>query len=297
MKGIEKLGSIVRIAGVVVFYNPAPDFIDNIDSYIDEVETVYVIDNSEFSSPEICDCLDKNPKISYVWNGDNLGIAAALNIGVELAARAGFNFVLTMDQDSHATPGMVATMLDCLNRFEKGSVGIVSPYHQLCDILTPPPGECHDVEVTMASGNLLDLNAFRKTGPFREDYFIDYVDHEYCLRLRQKGYRIVMANQAILKHRLGAMSWHSFLWKRTKVGNHPPLRRYYAFRNRFHLHRLFNDTFPVYFKYFYLNIIQDIVGVILFEKLKSAKLTMMWRGYMDYRRGVYGRFMERHKSS
>lgn len=276
-----------------MFYNPDPVFIDNIRCYADDVDAIYVIDNSDVVQPDINDLLAALPKVIHIRNPGNLGIATALNIGLGQAISAGFDFALTMDQDSSAEPGMVKAMLDCLGAFDRNTVGIVSPYYQLGDASTPSPLECQEVEVAMASGNLLNLDAFRDVGMFRDDYFIDYVDHEYCLRLRQNGYKILRANRAVLKHRLGAMTWHYLLWKKIKVGNHPPLRRYYAFRNRFHLHKQYRKDFPVYFRYFYRNIIQELIGVFLFEQQKTAKLTMMWRGFCDYRRGVFGPYRER----
>lgn len=284
------MNSVARIAAIVVFYNPDLAFVENIKCYADDVETVYVIDNSEVVPPGISDLLAALPKVTYIRNAGNLGIATALNIGLELATGAGFDLVLTMDQDSSAEPGMLRALLDCFNIMDKNTVGIVSPYYQLGDSCTPSPVACQDVEVAMASGNLLNLDAFKKSGTFRDDYFIDYVDHEYCLRLRQHGFRIITASRAVLKHRLGAMTWHRLLWKKIKVGNHPPLRRYYAFRNRFHLHKQYCKEFPVYFRYFYRNIIQELIGVFLFEQQKIAKLAMMWRGLRDYRRGVFGRY-------
>jgi rhamnosyltransferase len=282
-----------RIAGVVVFYNPVPEFISNIASYSGDVETIFVIDNSEAESTVIREQLAELPKVVYVWNGGNLGIAAALNIGIERAVHGGAEYVLTMDQDSRALPGMIPAMLTCLEQVGQDSVGIVSPWHQMRDGATAPDADCEDAEAVMASGNLVNVAAYLKVGPFRDDYFIDFVDHEYCLRLRQNGYRVIRANRAVLKHRLGAMTWHRLFWKPVKVGNHPPLRRYYAFRNRLHLHRLYRQAFPVYFADFFRNMFNDIAGVILFEEQKGAKLSMMWRGYLDYRRGILGPFRER----
>jgi rhamnosyltransferase len=285
--------SPVRIAAIVVFYNPDPSYIDNIRCYADDVEIVYVIDNSDDVLAGIENQLAALPNVSYIKNSGNLGIATALNIGARQAIEAGFDFVLTMDQDSMALPGMIPTMLSCLEQAGLGSVGIVSPWHQMQDGAMAPDAGCEEAEAVMASGNLLNVAAYRKVGPFRDDYFIDYVDHEYCLRLRGQGYRIIRANRAVLRHCLGAMSWHRLLWRPVKVGNHPPVRRYYASRNRFHLHKQYHKAFPVYFTDFYRNVFNDIAGVILFEEHKIAKLAMMWRGYIDYQRGILGPFRER----
>ena len=41
---------MVRIAALVILYNPDKNILDNINSYINQVEKVFVVDNSEFSN-------------------------------------------------------------------------------------------------------------------------------------------------------------------------------------------------------------------------------------------------------
>lgn len=283
----------MRIAAVVVLYNPTAAHIANIDGYCRSVETVFAIDNSEEPDPAIAAQLSGLTNVEYIANHDNLGIARGLNMGAELALGAGFDLLLTMDQDSEVTAGMIEALLGCLAAVGRGRAGIVSPVHQLEETLVSHQAPWEEVEVTMTSGNLLNLEAYRAAGPFNDDYFIDYVDHEYCLRLRQHGYRIVQANDAVLRHRLGVMTWHRFLHKRIKLGNHPPIRRYYSFRNRFHLHSRYGRDFPSCFRYFYREIAQEVAAVVFLETQAMEKLRMMLRGYLDYHRGVFGRFRER----
>ena len=37
----------VKIAGVVTLYNPTDDDIKNINTYIDDIERLYIVDNTE----------------------------------------------------------------------------------------------------------------------------------------------------------------------------------------------------------------------------------------------------------
>ena len=53
----------------------------------------------------------------------------------------------------------------------------------------------------MQSGNLVNAAADEKLGDYKEEYFIDCVDYEYCLRAKRYGtYRIVQCGSAVLKH-------------------------------------------------------------------------------------------------
>ena len=72
---------------------------------------------------------------------------------------------------------------------------------------------------------------FSAAGPFRSDFFIAFIDHEYCLRLRKLGYKVIIANVPLMVHALGAPTTPSFdnrVGKFTLVlTNRYPLRRYY----------------------------------------------------------------------
>lgn len=61
------------LAGMVILYNPDEKFINNILSYIDYVERLYVIDNSENVNINIIDKLKTIDKIDYIYNGGEFG--------------------------------------------------------------------------------------------------------------------------------------------------------------------------------------------------------------------------------
>ncbi len=71
-----------------------------------------------------------------------------------------------------------------------------------------------DELTVMASGNVLNLQAYKYIDKFEEKYFIDYVDHEYCLRLQTNGYSIKVHKNSILVHALGNISSKSLLGKK-----------------------------------------------------------------------------------
>jgi rhamnosyltransferase len=283
-----------RVAAVVVFYNPLDEHFENIASYLDDVDCLFVVDNSEVPSSETARCLEGIAKVRYLPNRENLGIARALNIGAEMALESGCDFLLTMDQDSRACPGMVPTMLACLDMIDAATAGILSPEYLPVGAgpSLPSRSSCEEIPVVITSGNLLSLSAYNVAGPFRDDYFIDYVDHEYCLRLRSCGYKIFHVNNAFLKHQIGTITTHRCLYRKILLGNHSPIRRYYSFRNRFYFHETYRRLFPEYFRRFWRDTSRDVLWVLLYESDKIDKLKMMYRGYRDYCEGIYGKFVD-----
>ena len=81
------------IVGLVVLYNPDQNVIGNIQTYISQLSMLYVIDNSEVCNNKIFETIRVFDNSTYIFNGENLGIAKALNIGAEEAIKDGFKFL------------------------------------------------------------------------------------------------------------------------------------------------------------------------------------------------------------
>ncbi len=276
-----------RIAAVVVLYQPGLDVMANIQTWSGQVEIVYAVDNCEINEGTLSGSISCLGNVTWLPQEENVGIARALNIGAQLAVKEGYDFLLTMDQDSSAEPDMVARLLECVTEGEGKAPGIVAPFHLTRAVRhSPPESKFTEVMTPMTSGCLLDLAAWQMVGPFRDDFFIDFVDNEYCLRLRRKGYRVVRANRAILEHAVGDITRYGPLI----ATNHSPLRRYYKTRNRFVVFQEYLTTFPGHCLFDLVRLAKEIGSIILFEQEKRAKLCMMWRGISDFVRDRLGKF-------
>jgi rhamnosyltransferase len=276
----------LKINAVVILYNPDTDAFDNIASYQDQVGAVIAIDNSDHPSKETAARLKSFPGLVYFPNHANLGIAAALNIGTRMAIEQDCDFLLTMDQDSKASPDMIKQMLECLNNRDQSRIGMIAPFHRTKSGHAQPKEEVSQAMTPMTSGCLLNLQAFKAVGPFREELFIDFVDNEYCLRLIKHGYGVIQANMSILEHNVGdTKKYGPFI-----ATNHSPLRRYYKTRNRFYVFSRYFSDFPSHCLFDLVRLTKEIASIILFEGEKLAKLGMMLQGWRDFRKGKFGRY-------
>ena len=108
----------------------------------------------------------------------------------------------------------------------------------------------------MTSGALMPTWIFDKIGMFASEYFIDLVDHEYCLRIRAAGYLITDTKGAVLLHSAGHSRKISFLGFNFQKNSHSAIRHYYISRNRFAVYRKYLRVFPfwvlhsVYYDFF-----------------------------------------------
>lgn len=283
-----------RIAGLVVLYNPDPRVLQNIHTYLHQVEVLFAVDNSEVVNPAVVEHLKHSEKIIYIPLGENLGIAKALNVGAEKALQLGYDFLLTVDQDSRAEADMVDKMLRCLEDRDISNIGILTPFHCIEAFPSPPPSGLKYKEelTTITSGNLLSLKAFREVGPFLEELFIDYVDFEYCLRLNFKGFKIMTVYDAWLHHKWGNAHIEKFLFKRYKLSNHSYIRRYYITRNRFYVSRMYKNSFPKFYRSHRKLVRPELFQILLLEEDRFRKLKMFLKGYWDYKKGKLGKLRE-----
>lgn len=284
----------MKIYGVVVLYNPDYTILDNIKSYIDGIEKLYVVDNSETKNHELINkIVIISEKCIYIDNNGNQGIAHALNVGAKLAIENGADWLLTMDQDSKFEDGGLRNMINYIQRPNILEItGIISPIHLTNGKNHIIKESVSEVITVMTSGNLLNLKAFQQIGEFKENYFIDYVDHEYCLRLNKNKYKILVMNNIILHHSLGNISVHKIFGYNIKCTNHSYLRRYYIMRNRLDVIFSYINEYPKFCLNEIKSIIIGILKIVLFEQNKVLKFKYMFYGFRDFMSNKFGNFNE-----
>ena len=76
----------MSICAIIVTYHPTGEHIDNLSALVDQVDEVVIVDNGSGSATkELLDNLKCYSKVNVIYIRENIGIAAALNIGVKKA--------------------------------------------------------------------------------------------------------------------------------------------------------------------------------------------------------------------
>lgn len=294
---------VCRVCAIIVTYNPAPQLIDSIIALAPQVGEIVIVDNASGAEGlQVVSAAAKHERLSVIYHADNLGIAAALNSGVRFALDRGYPWVATFDQDSSATPGFIAALLAAWYacpyrsgvvlvgpRYRDRYTGTIASYAAgiATDVFT-------EVMTTMTSGNLVRADVFAVTDMFDESFFMDCVDHEFCLRLRHHGYRLIEARDALLEHSLGQMVYHTVAHLRFKTFNHSPLRRYYNARNRVLVYRRYGRKFPGWLCTDLANFCREIGGIVFFEEQAVTKLIAVFRGIVHGLSGRTGKICNNH---
>ncbi|HEY2361378.1 MAG TPA: glycosyltransferase family 2 protein [Candidatus Angelobacter sp.] len=282
----------------MVIYNPDSTLEQNIRALLNEVARLVVVDNcSEPSVRSRIAALAATCSFEVIWNKENIGLAAGLNTGIRLAlANEQYQWIATFDQDSRVFPGFGTAMLSAQAACPfREKVAMIAPHHLLTseddDETTTQDGELfQEITVALQSGSLFSRSALKDVGLFDEAFFIDYVDFEFCLRLRKHGFRLIEATEAPIYHRVGTPTQHSFLGITCTVFNHSPLRRYYAARNRLRVYRRYAFSDPRWICHDIWSWFKEIVKMVLFESNRLEKLVFAARGGWDALRGRGGAY-------
>ncbi|GAB4007711.1 glycosyltransferase family 2 protein [Spirosoma migulaei] len=283
----KQITTYERIAGTVILYNSNFDVIDNINTYMDQVEVLYVVDNSDSLNKELINTLQQFEKIIYYSNNGNRGIACALNIAANLAICDGFSYLLTMDDDTSVPQNMINVMLSFLKNHKKDNIALIAPQH----IPNLVENSYTNVYFVITSGSLLDLNAYLQCGPFLEELFIDWVDHEYCMRLKKHNFSIIELNYLSINHRLGNRKEISLLGVSVFWTSHNPIRIYYKIRNTLYVLTKYRKIIPIgYLIIFAKDFTKEIVKNLTFENNKKYRAFLLYRAFCDYWQNRMGPF-------
>ncbi|WP_250492657.1 glycosyltransferase family 2 protein [Caballeronia sp. GAWG1-1] len=235
----------LRVGAVVVFYHPDETCIRNANELAKRIRCV-VIDNTERTAHDFGKRLEAG--IDYLPSGKNEGIATALNRGVARLLQLGCDMALLFDQDSapddHLLTELPRAMTDILRADPRVALvgpayvderlggGVPTPFVRFglgrllrVPALGPAP---LDTDFLISSGSCVNLRFWRQIGPLQDDLFIDFVDLEWCVRAKRRGFSLYGIPWVHMRHSLGGEPVRVF---GRAYPSHSATRHYYLFRN------------------------------------------------------------------
>ena len=279
------------IAGVVVVYYPDTDeLVRNIHSYIGFLNQLYIIDNT----PEPIHSEEKLrqlPRSQYIKNEKNLGVAKALNIALDQAVQNGYQWLLTMDQDSFFEGNEGKKFFDYFERSFAIShdVAIVCPLHSAKAPQSGDSGSYHPVITAITSGSLLNTGICKKLGGFDENLFIDEIDFEYCYRAIINQYKIFQFDHVHLNHRIGTKRKVGYLYMINSSDRvlHSPQRVYFMVRNHYYVAAKYRKFFPEEFRRRRRDLLVSLKNNLFFSGQFFKVLFSAVKGYLHFKRNKF----------
>lgn len=241
---------INNLGGLIITFNPEIDRLkENIASITKQLDYIIIVDNNSNNILEIRQLI-QNLSVILITNDSNLGIAAALNIGICRAKKDNKDWVVTLDQDSVLPLNTVKDVNNEINNDNANkseiSVGIYAVRFidegwsavQIAKEKKENSMDRRDMEFVITSGNFVNIDAWESVGKFDEDLYIDWVDFDFDKRLIIAGYKIIQLNKVQMRHRIGNSNKPRFsptrlgFKKGVFVSDHSSIRQYFYFRNK-----------------------------------------------------------------
>jgi rhamnosyltransferase len=269
-------------AAVVVTYEPDEGLAARLEALSRAVARVVIVDNSVTETArQRTSRVAAATNAELLINSDNMGIGAALNQGASWALAKHFPWLLTLDQDTMPLPNVLAALGAawgaCPFREKAGVVGSRSENGNA----DSGPETFAQVVSVITSGSLINLAIWKSIQGFREDFFIDAVDEEYCLRLQREGFAVIEATQCGIRHSVGQPTIHRVFGRQMGVSNHPPTRRYFMTRNRIRLAMEYFADQPAWITRYFFYTIKDVTRMLLLESQRWKKFCAVILGIKD----------------
>jgi len=229
------------LSTIIVNYNAGPLLRKCVDSLLAcplDIEII-VVDNA--SSDVSLDGLEDLSQVRVIRNPANVGFAAACNIGVRASSAP---FLLFLNPDCFFQRGTITLLLAVLQPGDRvGMVGgllvnedgteqgggrraVPTPWRSVVRALglqrfanrwpklfydfhlhkQPLPDSPIEVEAISGACMLVKRDVMEDVGLWDEGYFLHCEDLDWCMRFRQKGWKILFVPDARISHALGACS-------------------------------------------------------------------------------------------
>ena len=225
---------------IIVNYNAGALLSRCVESVLAQSDEIIIVDNAsaDFSTDTVASAW---PRVRIIKNDQNLGFATACNMGARVASAP---FLLFLNPDSSFKPGVLAQLLDTMLADKRvGMVGglltnpdgteqgggrraVPTPWRSFVRALglhrfqnrwpklffdfhlhkQPLPDRPIEVEAISGACMLVRHEAVADVGLWDEDYFLHCEDLDWCMRFRQKGWKILFVPSARVTHALGACS-------------------------------------------------------------------------------------------
>lgn len=270
------------IIGGIVLYNPDVErLLENIKAIYLQVDLVVLVDNGSNSFSQISNVIiEQYEDITFIKNPVNIGIASALNQLMRFGLDNGAEWVLTLDQDSVCPNDIIKNYLKYT---DIQNIGIICPIINDRSFGYVNNGIQQEVDysyidVCITSASLTSVKAWNDVGGFDETMFIDGVDTDFCLSLKEHGYRIIQCNGVSLLHEIGHNSKIvSILGHVQVVFNHSAFRYYYICRNIIYNNRKHRGNRPSPLRGL-ITVLFRFLLVLVYENNKIVKSKAIIKG-------------------
>ena len=241
----------------------------------------------------------REPKLVFVSIDNNLGYAGGNNVGLAYAlAEADVDYVWILNNDTVVERDTLARMVATAETDKRiGMVGSTLLHYRTPHAIQALGGghfsrifgrdyqigrgrrlheesdEAFDLEHVVGASMLIRTPTIRDVGLLEESYFLFREETDWCIQMRQRGWR--------LRYCPGAIVWHK---EGKSIGSKSALHDYYSVRNMlFLMQKFYPQNLPL--AVVFLAIISIPPKLV---RLQFKRLKYVIKAFSDFFRGIQG---------
>ncbi|HKL21210.1 MAG TPA: hypothetical protein VJ904_05350 [Tichowtungia sp.] len=275
-----------QLAAGVVLYHPPAEASGLIEILVAEFDQVFVVEN-ESRTFEAADL-----PIQRIFNTTNRGLAAANNQLCQAAREAGFEWLVLFDQDSRVPRQFRSRFAEYFEALDKPPALLAANYRtellgeSFSGYRTPPGQAVTESVVALNSGSMIHLPLHLDLGGHDESFFVDHVDHEYCLGLRRASHSVLTTSEPLFRHEIGNVVCVRRFGRVWQSSGHCAERREEWARNLVRLVKRYWKTEPAWCaRRLFGEVPRSVTAMLILEKGKCAKFAAIVSGLMS---GILG---------
>ncbi|HFN3144926.1 TPA: glycosyltransferase family 2 protein, partial [Enterococcus faecium] len=237
---------------------------------------------------------------------ENIGLATAQNIGIEIAKKEKCDYILLLDQDTIIQKNLSLKLLEEFTNIEAKDkdIGIIVPNYFENSNDESVSFTCKNergryvkkhfastsgsmkIAFANSSGMFFKSELIDDVGNMKDEFFIDQIDVEFCKRVANNGYNIYVTNQVYFYHHVGDGENLKIGSKKIKIDNHNSTRKYFIARNSTLVKRMYKSD-KEFSRLMNKRLLKFFIA-IAFETDKLSRFRAAIRGVRDGYRGVIG---------
>lgn len=221
-----------KVSIILLNYNGANDTIQCIKSIKENEKNldydIVVVDNK--STDDSIKKLEKLEGIIFLKNEENRGFAAGNNYGIKYAIDNGAEYILLLNNDTEIEKNAISIMLENYKKHkEVGIMGARIMYSDNKELINYCGGhinftkatvvhehyrekyvkediECKQTDFITGCTMLFSKEIIEKVGYLPEEYFMYYEDADYCIKTKEKGFKLFISLNSIIYHKVSSSS-------------------------------------------------------------------------------------------
>lgn len=269
----------IRILAFVITYYPDISLLRrNLDTFSEHVDHIVIWDNTPTGDKDVSCIAKEYERTTYLSESENKGISYALNKAWYAAKTGGFDYLLTMDQDS---------IWQDFKQFISIALSTESPqgiYGPEVRERKTSPKTIEVVDYVITSGMLVPITILDHVGGYREDFFVDGIDLEFCLRAKTLGVKTYRLTSCHMRQRFGNPQTTVFLGHH-HTSNYPPQRIKEMLKTHIILLRHYSCSFSLRKKIVMTYFLKLPLKLLFLENNKRTKFKGFFQGIWE---GLHG---------